>query len=192
MSAQEIRCFIAIKLPTEVRNRISEYIVKLNGYTGDVRWVRAENIHLTLKFLGEIDLSRVDQIKQLLKPICSNFSPFNLNISGSGCFPGKKRPRVFWLGMEQGTENPLFGIHQWIEDKLEQINFDREKRRFSPHLTIGRVRARQQGDFSELFSFMERIPFASIQMIVSEIYFIQSNLTPTGAEYKVIEKYLLR
>jgi 2'-5' RNA ligase len=192
MSAQEIRCFIAIHLPHEVRNRISEYILQLREYSNDVRWVQAENIHLTLKFLGEIDSSRVDQVKQSLNPISDKFSPFILNVSGSGCFPGKKRPRVFWLGMEQGTENPLFGINRWIEDKLEQLNFEKEKRRFSPHLTIGRVRARQQVDFSKLFSFMERTPFLPIEMTVSDISFTQSNLKPTGAEYQVIEKYPLR
>jgi len=191
MSVQEIRCFIAIHLPNEVRNRISDYIIKLKATSNDVRWVQTENIHLTLKFLGEIDSSRVDQVKQSLNPISNKFSPFKLNVSGSGCFPGKKRPRVFWLGMEQGAENPLFSIHQWIEDKLEQLNFDKEKRRFSPHLTIGRVRARQQADYSDLFSCMEQNPFVPIEMFVQEIYFMRSFLKPSGAAYQVIEKYLL-
>jgi len=192
MSTQEIRCFIAIHLSHEVRNRISDYILKLKGYSSDIRWARTGNIHLTLKFLGEINSSRVEQVKQSLYPISNKFSPFNLNIYGSGCFPGKKRPRVLWLGMEQGTENPLFGIHQWIEDQLEQLNFDKEKRRFSPHLTIGRVRARQETDFSDMFTFMEENPFTSIEMFVSEIFFIRSYLKSSGAEYQVIEKYLLK
>ena len=77
MSAQEIRCFIAIHLPHEVRNRISDYIIKLKATSNDVRWVQTENIHLTLKFLGEIDSSRVDQVKQSLNPISNKFSHRN-------------------------------------------------------------------------------------------------------------------
>jgi 2'-5' RNA ligase len=192
MSDQKIRCFIAIHLPPEVQNQISDYIEKLKECSTDVRWIQASNIHLTLKFLGEIDSTRVDRVKQSLYPISNKFSSFSLNISGSGCFPGKKRPRVFWLGMDQGKENPLFSTHQWIENKLFEINFEREKRRFSPHLTLGRVRAREPVDFSGLFTFLEQNSFTPVRFSVQVIYFMQSYLKPTGAEYQVIEKYQLR
>jgi len=192
MSTEKIRCFIAIHLTPEVQKLIADYIFKLKTYSSDVRWIRVDNIHLTLKFLGEINFSRVEQVKQSLYQISEQFSQFDLNISGSGCFPDKKRPRIFWLGMEQGKENPLFAIHQWIEDQLHILTIEKEKRRFSPHLTLGRVRARQPVDFSDLFTFIENNPFAPIKFSVQYIYLMKSNLKPTGAEYQVIEKYPLK
>ena len=192
MTDQKIRCFIAVQLPSEVQNQISDYINKLKKCSTDVRWVQAANIHLTLKFLGEIDSSRIDLVKQSLYPISNKFSSFHLNISGSGCFPGKNRPRVFWLGMDQGEENSLFSSHQWIENQLADINFEREKRRFSPHLTLGRVRSRESVDFSDLFTFLEQNPFTPKTFSVECIYFMQSFLKPTGAEYQIIEKYPLK
>jgi 2'-5' RNA ligase len=188
---QKIRCFIAIQLPDDVRHQISKYIENLKKYSNDVRWVRADNSHLTLKFLGEIAPSRLIRVKECLYPISDNFSPFHLNIFGTGCFPGKKHPRVFWLGMEQGVDNPLFEMHHWIENQLLKLKFEKEKRRFSPHLTLGRVRAKGLIDFSELFSFLEQNPFRPTKFSVNTIYFMQSNLRPTGAEYHVIEKYSL-
>jgi len=192
MSDNYLRCFIAISLPDEVKTQISTYIDDLKKFSRDVRWIKAENIHLTLKFLGEIDPEQVKLVKKCLHPLSNKFSRFTLNISGSGSFPGKKRPRVFWLGMEQSKENPLFGIHKWIENQLLDLGFEKEKRRFSPHLTLGRVRSRGQADFSELFSDIENNPFVPITFQINEIFFMQSFLKPTGAEYQVIESYPLR
>jgi 2'-5' RNA ligase len=191
ISNEKIRCFIAIQLPHNIQEEISSYIEKLKKTSHDVRWIKGENIHLTLKFLGEIDSTRVDLIKKNLYPLCDELSQFNIKISGSGCFPNKKRPRVFWLGMEQGKENPLFSLHNWIENKLITLDFEKEKRRFSPHLTLGRVRAKEAVDFSDLFTFIEKKPFSSINFKVEEIFFMQSILKPTGAEYQVIESYPL-
>jgi 2'-5' RNA ligase len=192
MLTDSIRCFIAIHLPANVQKQISTYSENLKKISHDVRWIRAKNIHLTLKFLGEIEAKRVDLVKKNLYSLSDQFSPFCLKISGSGCFPGKKRPRVFWLGMEQGKENPLFSIHHWIEEQLLKLGFEKEKRRFSPHLTLGRVRARQPVDFSDLFIFLEQNPFIPIEFQVEEIVFMQSNLKASGAEYHNIEKYPLK
>jgi len=192
MNDQQIRCFIAIHLPSEIQAQISDFIADLKKYSNDVRWVKAKNIHLTLKFLGEIDSKRVNSVKECLYPIGNEFPPFNLSISGSGCFPNKKRPRVFWLGMEQGKDNPLFGVNKWIENQLSKLGFEKEKRRFSPHLTLGRVRTKPPVNFSGLFTFLENNPFTPAKFLVRDIFFMQSSLKPTGAEYRVIEKYPLK
>lgn len=192
MSDENIRCFVAIQLPVNVQSKISEYTKRLKNISSDVRWTRVENIHLTLKFLGEIESRRVDSVKKALSPLSDNFSSFDLTILGSGCFPGKKRPRIFWLGMDQGVKNHLFGVHKWIETSLSELEFEREKRRFSPHLTIGRVRARQPVEFSDLFAFLEKHPFEPVSFTVEKVYFMQSILKPTGAEYKIIESYPLK
>jgi 2'-5' RNA ligase len=192
MSNDSIRSFIAIHLPPIVKNKISTYIENLKKISDDVRWIKAENIHLTLKFLGEIEAKRVDLVKKNLYSLSDQFSPFYLKISDSGCFPGKKRPRVFWLGMEQGKENPLFSIHRWIEEQLLKLAFEKEKRRFSPHLTLGRVRTKQPVDFADLFIFLEQNPFIPVEFQVDEIFLMQSFLKPTGAEYRNIENYPLK
>ncbi len=192
MSNTNIRCFIAIHLPQSVQEQITAYIERLKSLSHDIRWIKAENIHLTMKFLGEIPAERVDAVKKALYPLSDQFSQFNLNVSGAGCFPGKKNPRVFWLGMEQGKENPLFAVHKWIEDHLFKLDFEKEKRRFSPHLTIGRVRARRDVDFSDVFNFLENNPFSPIKFTVEKIFLMRSFLKPSGAEYQIIESYRFR
>jgi 2'-5' RNA ligase len=192
MSIENIRCFIAIQIPDKIQSGISSYINNLRKISSDVRWVKVENIHLTLKFLGEINPNRADLVREILSPMSNNFPPFNLSVSGTGCFPNKKRPRVFWIGMEQGKENPLFSIHQWIENQLVNLDFEKEKRRFSPHLTLGRVRAKHTVDFSDLFRFMDDNPFPSSQFHVQDVVFMQSILKPSGAEYRVLESYPLK
>ena len=192
MSNNIVRCFIAIRLSPTIILQISSYIEALQKISQDIRWTKAENIHLTLKFLGEIEDSRADMVKEKLYSVSKVFSQFSLKISGSGSFPGRKRPRVFWLGMEQSHENPLFTVHKWIEDNLHTLGFEKEKRRFSPHLTIGRVRSKYPADFTDLFSFMDKNPFPPIDLKVENLFFIQSFLKPTGAEYNIIESYPLR
>jgi len=192
MYDNNIRCFIAIHLPQSVQEQISAYIERLKSLSHDIRWIKAENIHLTMKFLGEIPAERVEAVKKVLNPLDHQFPQFSLVVSGAGCFPGKKNPRVFWLGMEQGKENPLFAVHKWIDDHLFKLDFEKEKRRFSPHLTIGRVRARKTIDFSEVFSFLENHPFSPTKFTVEKIFLMRSFLKPTGAEYQIIESYRLK
>jgi 2'-5' RNA ligase len=192
MSSTNIRCFIAIRLPHNVQEHISAYIKDLKKLSHDIRWTKAENIHLTIKFLGEIPADRVDAVQKALYPVGHQFSQFSLIVSRAGCFPGKKNPRVFWLGMEQGKENPLFAIHEWIEDQLIKLDFEKEKRRFSPHLTIGRLRARRPVDFSAVFNFFENQPFGPIRFAVENIFLMQSYLKSSGAEYQIIEAYDLK
>jgi 2'-5' RNA ligase len=187
-----MRCFIAIHLPSSIQLQISDYIRDLKKISSDVRWIKVENIHLTLKFLGEIDPTRVELIKQTLSPLSTEFSQFSINISGTGCFPNKKRPRVFWLGVEQGKENPLFNLHSWLDNKIAALGFEKENRRFSPHLTLGRVKGKDLVDFSDLFNYIEQVPFSPIDFQVEEILFMRSFLKPTGAEYQVIESYPLK
>jgi len=192
MSDGNIRCFIAIHIPPMVQSQILAYIDQLKRISQEVRWIKGENIHLTLKFLGEVDSKRVESVKKYLHPLSDKFSKFRLQILGSGCFPQKKRPRVFWLGMEQSKDNPLFSIHNWIDSQLVELEFEKEKRRFSPHLTVGRVRAGQPVEFLDLFRFLENNPFTPVNFQVDEIFFMQSYLKPTGAEYSVIESYPLK
>jgi 2'-5' RNA ligase len=185
-----IRCFISLHVPEEIVTGISQYIQELKKLTTGVKWIRPEGIHLTLKFLGEIESSRVKMIESRLPEISKACAPFNIYVSGSGCFPGRKKPRVFWVGLEQGESNPLLGIHVLIENILEPLGFDKEKRRFSPHLTLGRVK--HPANFLNIYTFFDKHPFPKINFHVTEFFFMRSELKPSGAEYSVIGRYPLK
>ena len=151
--------------------------------------MRAKGIHLTIKFLGEQSPSTVLHIQNSLTKMSGIVHPFHLKISGTGCFPNPRRPRVFWLGLEHDHANSLVKIHNWIEHRLEPLGFPREKRRFSPHLTLGRVKI--QADYREVFEFFDNSPFPVIPFDVSEVNLMRFQLLPQGASYSVIESYRL-
>jgi 2'-5' RNA ligase len=189
MSDQKIRCFIAVKVPQHILEEIDNYLMHLRRIASDVRWVKVHGIHVTLKFLGEIEPKLVDQVKNSLISITGVVEPFHLSVQGSGCFPNTRKPRVFWLGLQQNPENDLFRIYKWIENKLDIHGFEREKRKFSPHLTVGRVRKEQ--NFAPLFDYIKKNPFSKSSFQVNSIVFMRSILKPSGAEYELIEEYKL-
>lgn len=179
------RCFIAIEIPASIHRNISEYIIKLEPFSKGIRWVRPQAIHLTLKFLGEIEKNKLDKIRQSLFEVTGQLSPFELTITDAGCFPNKQHPRVFWLGLDMGPENELSLLHAWIEEALEKIGFEKEKRKFSPHLTFGRVK--QSKNYSALFEFINENPFEAKSFNVNKIDLIKSDLKQTGAIYTTLQ-----
>ena len=189
MSEPLIRCFIALHVPEEIITGISQYIQELKKLTNRVRWVRPAGMHLTLKFLGEIESSRVETVQSRLPKISEAVAPFRMYVSGSGCFPGRNRPRVFWLGLDQGESNSLTEIQALLENILEPLGLERETRRFFPHLTLGRVK--QPDDFSNIYTFFDKHPFPKKTFPITEIFFMRSELKPSGAEYSVIGRYPL-
>lgn len=189
MSQELIRCFIAIKLPLNIRHQIQTYIREISPLTSGVKWVKTENLHLTLKFLGDIESGMVDKINNKLGSANQTGNPFDLRITQSGCFPGRQRPRVFWLGLDKFGLPEIIRLQRWIEDSLNEIGIDRDKRRFSPHLTIGRIKETE--DYARLYSFLDKNPFDGDRFKVDEIYLIRSILKPAGAEYKDLGIYSL-
>ena len=189
MNGTLIRCFIAIKLPSDIRNQIGSYIRELTSLTSKVKWVRSDNLHLTIKFLGEIEPNLVEKINEKLDSINQAGRPFDLRVAESGCFPGRNRPKVFWLGLDQNEGEELIRIQKWLEERLNEIGIERERRKFSPHLTIGRVKGAD--NFSDLYSYLDRNPFQSKVFKVEQVCLIRSFLKPTGAEYKDLGTYQL-
>ena len=182
----QIRCFIAVELPAVIQDEIGTYLSQLKKIAPEVRWVRAGSIHITLKFLGEQPASMVSQIEKKMDDVRGLIEPFTLAITGGGCFPNRRQPRVFWLGLEQDKSNPLFKVNAWIEDQMAMLGFDKEKRRFSPHLTLGRVR--QPGDFSGIFDFFAENPFQSEGFQVKGISLMRSDLRTSGAVYSAVKQ----
>jgi 2'-5' RNA ligase len=181
-----IRSFVAIEIPETVRLELSENIahLKQDVPARTVRWVRPEGIHLTLKFLGDVPFERIDQISATLESICLEHMSFSINIGEFGCFPNFHRPRVLWIGV-QDLSTQLAPLQADIEDQLSKLGFEREARRFHPHLTIGRVKnVRDRVEAQRLTAVLEDVKIGDIgQFHVNNVSLMRSDLKPTGAVY---------
>jgi len=178
-----LRSFIAIELPEKVKSALAELQQELKKCRADIRWVKPENIHLTLKFLGDTDARSIDRIIDAVKAACSIYSRFDLEAKGAGVFPDMRAPRVLWAGISDSDS--LSGLQRDIEDGLAALGFSPEKRRFRPHLTIGRLRS--SAGMESLYDKIEGDKDISLGSIeVKSIFLIKSELTPSGAEYTKI------
>ena len=136
----QVRCFIAIPLPSEGTQVLEEAVKKLDpGMGRHLRWVRPEGIHLTIKFLGDIPAAMVARVLEALPPVAARFSPIGLSISGLGVFPNPRRPRVLWAGVK-GDLEALAALQLAVDEAVGKLGLPMEDRPFSPHLTLGRVR----------------------------------------------------
>lgn len=185
-----MRTFIAIDLDSQLKKNLSLLIAKLNTGTKNIKWVGEEGMHLTLKFLGEISEEKVQNIKDILKKISTQVTSFPLKLKGTGFFPpNKKNPRVLWIGVEE--EPTLGNLQDRVEGELDRIGFPREKRKFHPHLTLGRVKS--PSHIQEIMNELERQRESSFgEMIVKKMTFFQSTLKPSGAEYTVLSEFELQ
>ena len=183
-----MRCFIAIAISDEIRKAIGSIIEKLGPGQKGLRWTTPENIHITLKFLGETDEKVVPDIKARLSSICSNSIPFTLNIHGTGVFPNPKHPNVLWVGIDKSEE--MKKLNMLIEGSLSELGFEKETREFSPHLTIGRVKDRKgiEPVIKGLYEFNETF-LGTIH--ANEVLLMKSVLKPAGAEYSKVAVFKL-
>lgn len=176
-----MRAFVAICIESKIIDEIFMVGGQVAGGVTGLRLVRPENIHLTLKFLGEVDEHRVASIDQALQEAARPFSPFIINAKGLGVFPGIKRPQVLWAGVEG---HRLFALTSAIETSLEPIGFARDDRSFKPHLSIGRWR-QFRGSSAALGREIERWKNHDFgTSTVREIVLFQSVLRSDGAEYR--------
>jgi 2'-5' RNA ligase len=184
-----MRTFIAIDLDNQLKKNLEALIDELRPNGRNIRWVRSEAMHLTLKFLGEIAEENVSRIESALENIVKTHRSFTLKLQGTGVFPpGRRDPRVLWVGI-QG--DPSFKVLQEaIESAMEKLGFAREKRDFQPHLTLGRVKfpSRLEPLLADLEKHKET-PFG--EMEVRKVTFFRSTLRPSGAEYSVLSEFPL-
>ena len=178
-----MRTFIAVEIPAEIKNKIGRYVDSLRDSSQNVKWVSTENLHLTIKFLGDINEEDVDSLIECMNPVFSDFSSFDLLLEHAGFFPSKNNPRVIWIGSDGGADN-LLDIFQELEHCLEVFGIDRDERMFSPHLTIGRVK-RNNNKHGAVTTFTGDIPeFEPATFRVNSIALIKSTLTPKGPIYE--------
>ncbi len=178
-----MRCFIAIELPDPVKSCLTQLQDEFKKCKADIRWVNPGNVHLTLKFLGNIKEEMLQTIINSMKKVCSSTNPFNLEIKGIGMFPNIKSPRVLWLGVENNSF--IMSLQAGIEKEMEKAGFKQEERKFKAHLTIGRFRSSPgKEDIFKSVSTHEKDSFGIIN--VNSLLLMKSDLNPEGARHTMI------
>jgi 2'-5' RNA ligase len=179
------RAFIALELTPEIQKQLGQTQTELDKSSADVKWVKSEGIHLTLKFLGNVSLELAEEIKKIIDNLAKENQHFELQLANLGAFPKIEYPRVIWVGIEKGKEQTL-NLAQSLEERLIKLGFAKEKRPFKPHLTLGRVRsARNRNQLKEL---LRSTIFKPATMSADTIVLFQSTLTPQGAIYQPLHK----
>ncbi len=176
-----MRLFVAIDLPEEVRQSVTDICRGLAG----VRWLPPEQLHLTLRFMGEADDAVNAAIRKGLATIAS--PPFPLTLNGTGCFPSPRRPRVLWVGLN--SSEPLMELQQKVETAVAAAGLPTEERPFSPHITLARLRDHRGGDVAPFLA--QNASFASGPFMVDAFHLYSSVLTAKGAIHRREASYLL-
>ena len=180
-----MRTFIALELSDEIKNELSRLEGELKKVGGDIKWVKPKNIHLTLKFLGDVDDGKIEQIKKILDQISSQNKAFEISLFKLGAFPNVDNPRVIWVGLDKGCSDAE-QIAQSVEDELSKIGFEKESRPFSAHFTLGRVKSgKNKAALKESFSSALPRPKSCA---INNITLFQSTLTPKGPIYNSLHK----
>lgn len=178
-----VRCFISIDVEDEeILSRILKAQRALEGSGADLKLVEPQNIHVTLKFLGEVGEGKLEEVVEALKAV--EFEPFRIALRGLGAFPSPGRPRVVWIGVAEGAEETS-SIYLQLEDKLAKLGFPKEGRGFTPHLTIARVKSgRGREGLLKVLQALKDEEFG--RMPVKGVRLKKSVLTPRGPIYSTL------
>ena len=177
---ETIRTFVCIEVPETIRGRIASLQQELRGGDAQVSWVKPSNIHLTIKFLGDVAASKIENIRLAVERAANPINKFEIEVGGAGCFPAPRNPRVLWVGLANLPES-LKQLHVRIEDELAREGFEREAKRLSPHLTIGRVRAPKGA--SRVAEDLIARGFVPERFEAREVIVMRSDLNPKGSIY---------
>lgn len=195
-----MRLFVALDVDDEIRQRIARFAEGVQGFAPDARWVKPESVHVTLKFIGEQPDAEVARITESLRTIKARGT--QIHFYGYGFFPTVKSARVFWVGMESGSE--LVSLAAAIDQKTLALGIPKEERAFSPHLTLGRAGGhsgapgRTKGDrpnrvFERLQERLAALPEPEFgRMTAREFFLYQSQLSPKGSKYTKLARFALQ
>jgi 2'-5' RNA ligase len=179
-----LRVFIAVETPLPIRQAIFVQTESLRGALGGlVRWAPVENMHLTLKFIGDVSPANVELLSQMLTAETMGCAPFRMQIGGLGSFPTSRRARVIWVGIQAPAA--LASLQRGIESAAARLGYESETRPFSPHLTIGRVRQPiSASDQQRVRAALEQTQVGHLgAAAVTAVHLFKSDLKPSGAEY---------
>lgn len=187
---EAIRTFVAIEMPDEVQTKLAGIQNELANFVGRVSWVKPGNIHLTLKFLGDVQVGKMDAIKSSLAQVAEAHSPFEMNFARVGAFPNFNRPRVIWLGIKDGAEASI-KLAEVVEGALESSGFPRERKKFRPHLTLARIRRRVNLESAQRkFSKYDTLEIQPIK--IAHFTLMRSQLHPSGSIYTPLAEFALK
>jgi len=183
-----MRLFIALPLEQSVKSALGNIISDLKPHGGSVKWVKPDNIHMTLRFLGETDEKQVDKIKAVIDEVAGQHHCVDTSISKLGGFPNLNRPRVIWVGMEKDVDY-LAKIARQIELKVRTLRFERESKAFKAHLTLARVR--DSHGLNNLVDCLRDYRLEEIPVSFDRIVLFKSTLTPQGPIYDRLHEAVL-
>jgi 2'-5' RNA ligase len=188
--ADRWRVFCAIELPQQTRFAVMRYVSHLRESVSDVRasWSRESNIHLTLKFLGEVPATAVPDFSAAISQAVTGVEPFSVLLEGKGVFPRRRDPRVLWIGLTD-PEGKLAELHSRVEAESFASGFAKEDKRFHPHLTLARLRSQQ--NVGELVETHELLAFEPQQIRIAELVVFRSELSSSGSQYTAISRHPL-
>lgn len=180
---EKTRLFIAIDLPEPVKEILLKTMAQMGEHLPNqaVRWVRPVQLHLTLRFLGDTAVAQLPALQEELAQLATRHGAFSLRLNGVGAFPNRKKPRVIWVGLD-GDLAVLWKMQAELEDRVVQLGWSREKRPFSPHVTLGRVK-----DAKQMQALDWQVDLAEISFGVTAVQLVQSELRPSGAIYTVLQ-----
>jgi RNA 2',3'-cyclic 3'-phosphodiesterase len=175
-----IRAFICIDIPESVKGRIEELQRRLRQIEAQVSWVKPANLHLTLKFLGDVPPAKIPQVAAAAKRATGSCSPFQVTVGSTGCFPSPRNPSVLWIGISQ-MPGSLTCLRDTIEEELRRQGFAREAKPFKPHLTIARLRNPRNAQ--HLADAFMTCGFTEESFPAREVIVMRSDLSPQGSIY---------
>ena len=184
------RIFCAVELPTDVRLRLQEHVRALRAEIPEVAasWTRVENIHLTLKFFGNVSVARISKISTAVADAAKEFAAFEISVGGTGVFPKASRAQVLWIGVNDPSSK-LLALQKVLEKEFASVGFQKEDRAFKPHLTIARIR-RPEGA-RQLADAHLKTEFKPQEIKVSELIVFRSELSSRGSRYTAISRHEL-
>ena len=186
----KIRSFLAFELPLEIRRIVARVSEELGQTPLDVKWVRVDNIHLTVVFMGNIEMEDIPAIGDGVRKVCLTYGVFDTSLKGIGCFPNKRNPRVLWLGLDGDLER-MSHFRDALQEELAPFGIKEEKRRFRPHLTLGRFRKFRKIDFQGDDLLLKYQDLTSPVCPLTELILLKSDLKRGGAEYMKLEAWPL-
>ncbi|MGM0501488.1 MAG: RNA 2',3'-cyclic phosphodiesterase [Bacillota bacterium] len=176
------RVFIAVKLDNLVKEKLNKVQQMLRDCSCNIKWVKKSKFHITLKFLGDITIKKIEKIKQELKENPLGHTSFSCTIDELGAFPDKEQPQVIWAGISENSQ-PLIDLQQTVENKMIELGFDKEQHSYTPHITLGRVR-KEEKNKKKISQKIKEFPFKiQAEQVVDKIAVIESKLTAQGPIY---------
>ena len=182
-----MRTFLAFPISGALKERLRYILDDLQQTHADVKWVKAENIHLTLKFLGDVEESGIGKISSVVREQCHDFAPVTSHLSGIGAFPDLRHPKVVWAALDD-SKKELQTIAEVLRGEMIKLGVAQDEHSFKPHITLGRVRS--SVNLKNLIQTMQQITFkCTIEQVFDKIILYKSTLTPQGPIYEALEEF---